>query len=144
MSPTSYQTAPPRNNKVAEYRDAYYLVQASLLSLANNVATGLAIFIYGIHKSGAEGETRTRTGISPLPPQGSVSTNFTTSAFVSPHATTKLKGVQITVRFLECPRFAAVHSGQCLTIGRLGRHCHLSPYQPPVGCPTGWPAQSAL
>ena len=29
---------------------------------------------------GAEGETRTRTGISPLPPQGSVSTNFTTSA----------------------------------------------------------------
>ena len=31
-------------------------------------------------KDGAEGETRTRTGISPLPPQGSVSTNFTTSA----------------------------------------------------------------
>ena len=30
--------------------------------------------------NGAEGETRTRTGIRPLPPQGSVSTNFTTSA----------------------------------------------------------------
>ena len=29
---------------------------------------------------GAEGETRTRTDIRPLPPQGSVSTNFTTSA----------------------------------------------------------------
>ena len=34
-------------------------------------------------RNGAEGETRTRTGISPLPPQGSVSTNFTTSALFS-------------------------------------------------------------
>ena len=30
---------------------------------------------------GAEERTRTSTGVSPLPPQGSVSTNFTTSAY---------------------------------------------------------------
>ena len=29
---------------------------------------------------GADGETRTPTGVSPPPPQGGVSTNFTTSA----------------------------------------------------------------
>ena len=35
---------------------------------------------YWAKTNGAEGETRTRTDISPLPPQGSVSTSFTTSA----------------------------------------------------------------
>ena len=45
------------------------------LAISIAYATLLAFIILG-----ADGETRTRTGFRPLPPQDSVSTNFTTSA----------------------------------------------------------------
>ena len=47
--------------------------------VANNLLQDNECLI-GPKTNGAEGETRTRTDISPLPPQGSVSTSFTTSA----------------------------------------------------------------
>ena len=51
----------------------------SLARRAVNYLSG--IVLTGEIRNGAEGETRTLTGVSPLRPEHSVYTNFTTSAF---------------------------------------------------------------
>ncbi len=77
MSPTSYQTAPPRISKGADYRDVISAPQPLNTAIFSGGSSSYTPVFIDV---GAEGETRTRTGFRPLPPQGSVSTNFTTSA----------------------------------------------------------------
>ena len=44
---------------------------------------------------GAGGRSRTATDVSPLPPQGSVSTNFTTSAFFINNYSAGIAGLSV-------------------------------------------------
>ena len=85
MSPSSYQTAPPRTSKGGIITGEFWL---SNDNWEDPEICRIDIFPFWPLEQrknesvGAEERTRTSTGLRPLPPQGSVSTNFTTSAFL--------------------------------------------------------------
>ncbi len=79
--PIELPTAPPRISNGRNYRSVQPVKQVNraieLLCTAER-----RNFLTCTRKCGAEERTRTSTGMNPLPPQGSVSTNSTTSAAI--------------------------------------------------------------
>ena len=79
--PIELPTAPPRISNGRNYRGEDSVKQV-FLGNSVPVYSRVAKKLNCTGEGGAEERTRTSTGMNPLPPQGSVSTNSTTSAAI--------------------------------------------------------------